>query len=293
MSVNQNESVKNNDERLHKHVPSLVLFVTLAFAFTVAGVYIFDFGHVERSADPARWGQFGDYISGLLNPVVATGALVLLFISVQIQRRELRSTRQALENQVDLLKRQETESMFFRLLGLRDEVISSFSYGGSAHSIGNDQNQITFSGQRALRELARNLSYTKLFVEVRENPSESPEQASKLSSIAEEYSGMFLSYALTIRSVLNHLDTIPQDASERFATIFRGLLTPSELLVLFVYGFHIPHFNAILDKYSVLSAINLESIGVQNGNLYDHLRSKVTAKLELQSFRESQISSEP
>lgn len=42
------------------------------------------------------WGQFGDYLGGVLNPIVAFLALLWLIKSVLIQDTELRETREAL-----------------------------------------------------------------------------------------------------------------------------------------------------------------------------------------------------
>lgn len=43
------------------------------------------------------WGQFGDYIGGILNPLVAYAAFYWLTRSVQLQKEELQETRQALQ----------------------------------------------------------------------------------------------------------------------------------------------------------------------------------------------------
>jgi large-conductance mechanosensitive channel len=51
---------------------------------------------VFYSKAPADWGVFGDLVGGVLNPLVALFALVMLIKSVQIQRRELAETRKEL-----------------------------------------------------------------------------------------------------------------------------------------------------------------------------------------------------
>jgi hypothetical protein len=48
------------------------------------------------SEKPDTWGQFGDYIGGVLNPIVALCALAWLTRSVKLQERELSETRRAL-----------------------------------------------------------------------------------------------------------------------------------------------------------------------------------------------------
>jgi len=48
------------------------------------------------SHDPATWGQFGDFIGGLLNPLIAYLAFYWLITSVRIQKQELKETREEL-----------------------------------------------------------------------------------------------------------------------------------------------------------------------------------------------------
>ncbi|MEQ1582511.1 MAG: hypothetical protein ABL862_08735 [Candidatus Nitrotoga sp.] len=42
---------------------------------------------------PAVWGAFGDYVGGILNPLVASFALYWLVTSVRLQKQELHETR--------------------------------------------------------------------------------------------------------------------------------------------------------------------------------------------------------
>ena len=60
-------------------------------------VYWFRFDSLnELSKDPGSWGQFGDYVGGILNPVIASAAFIWLAKSVEIQSVELVETRKAL-----------------------------------------------------------------------------------------------------------------------------------------------------------------------------------------------------
>jgi len=48
------------------------------------------------SQDSAIWGSFGDFVGGILNPLIAFCAFYWLTISVSIQKAELKDTKQAL-----------------------------------------------------------------------------------------------------------------------------------------------------------------------------------------------------
>jgi hypothetical protein len=93
-------------------------WIAVAVFLLLSVLYWMNFSVNGQSADPASWGQFGDYIGGLLNPLVATLALIALVISIQIQKKELSETRAALEKQVSL-------DNLFSLLQQHRELVSS------------------------------------------------------------------------------------------------------------------------------------------------------------------------
>jgi hypothetical protein len=58
------------------------------------------------SPDQAKWGTFGDYIGGLMNPLVAACALYWLTMSVRLQKQELSETRHELATASNAQKEQ-------------------------------------------------------------------------------------------------------------------------------------------------------------------------------------------
>jgi hypothetical protein len=56
--------------------------------------------------DPEVWGQFGDYLGGLLNPLIAFLAFYWLTQSVLLQKQELTETKDALRDSADSQSRQ-------------------------------------------------------------------------------------------------------------------------------------------------------------------------------------------
>lgn len=62
--------------------------------------YVIYFGVLlgqNPAKDADKWGQFGDFFGGLLNPLVAFAAFYWLTQSVKLQKTELADTRKALE----------------------------------------------------------------------------------------------------------------------------------------------------------------------------------------------------
>ncbi|WP_382321330.1 hypothetical protein ACFJGX_11120 [Hydrogenophaga sp. UC242_50] len=75
-------------------ISCVLLLVALVIIF-----YGLHFAGKSVVPDVEKWGQFGDYFGGVLNPAVATAALLLLARSVSIQRTELADAKTALNKQ--------------------------------------------------------------------------------------------------------------------------------------------------------------------------------------------------
>lgn len=76
------------------------------------------------SENTATWGSFGDYIGGIMNPVVALLALYWLTQSISIQKQELHDTRLVLEGQAKASELKRFEDTFFALLSEHNSLLS-------------------------------------------------------------------------------------------------------------------------------------------------------------------------
>lgn len=64
--------------------------------FTTIGFYAVNFHDHDLSGNPEQWGQLGDYIGGVLNPVLSFTTIVILIITVGIQSKQLKSSQEEL-----------------------------------------------------------------------------------------------------------------------------------------------------------------------------------------------------
>jgi hypothetical protein len=101
--------------------PLLIVGPFSAAAVTLYALQFSDFG----SGKQEHWGQFGDYVGGVLNPFVALFALIMLIVSVRVQRAELEDTREELKRARDVAHRQLFESQFFGTLRLLISVTAN------------------------------------------------------------------------------------------------------------------------------------------------------------------------
>ena len=74
-----------------------LMWVGVLAAWTVYGVYIYNFGPgqwFKLSSSPADWGVFGDYVGGLLNPFLSFLTFIGIIVTVMLQARQLDIVRE-------------------------------------------------------------------------------------------------------------------------------------------------------------------------------------------------------
>lgn len=79
--------------------------------FTLLLAFILNFRKLDISSSVSEWGQFGDYLGGILNPIF--GLISVVIISATLQ------------SQVRAARKQEFDNQFFSLLSLYDSVLQS------------------------------------------------------------------------------------------------------------------------------------------------------------------------
>lgn len=110
-----------DENNIENKIRSSRIFVFVLFGLTVLGYAAWFWmmnGH-ELSQNSGDWGTFGDFVGGILNPLVAFSAFYWLTVSVSIQHRELGETRKAL---VDTSKSQKEQVNIAKLKNQLDLI---------------------------------------------------------------------------------------------------------------------------------------------------------------------------
>lgn len=109
-------------------------FVATIFGLVIGAyiIWFFIINNAPLSEESSNWGTFGDFVGGILNPLVAFSAFYWLTVSVLIQKEELSKTTDALieaskaqKEQALTQARQRFEGTFFQLLSLHQEIVKS------------------------------------------------------------------------------------------------------------------------------------------------------------------------
>lgn len=142
-NVDENKEGKWSEQWKTLKKALFILIVTLLTIALLFLVYITITKYTQTftgdlSNDQAIWGVFGDYIGGVLNPVLSFFAFIALLYTIVLQSRELKLTRGemeksslALKEQSYTLKLQNFENTFFKLLEIHLESISNSMLAGN------------------------------------------------------------------------------------------------------------------------------------------------------------------
>lgn len=109
----------------------LIVLVSIALICSVALISLYAYKFLgPLSNDQGVWGQFGDYVGGILNPLFSVTALFALLYTIVLQTKELRESSKQLEKSADALSTQNSvllkqsfETSFFNLVSQFNELV--------------------------------------------------------------------------------------------------------------------------------------------------------------------------
>ena len=78
----------------------ILIFIVVTIIVVVIGIYIYHFNSYAISTKPQDWGPFGDFLGGVLNPILAFCSFIALLYTIHIQQNELALTRLELKRSV-------------------------------------------------------------------------------------------------------------------------------------------------------------------------------------------------
>src|SRR5690554_2498854 len=144
------------------------------FALIIIGLFFFlwqESFSINTSIQSDKVGQFGDFIGGIVGSIWALSGVILFYVALslqrkefQLQRQELRETRNIFEQQATQMKTHQKESTFFNLLNHHNQTVLNITEKESAGS-GDSKSTIILTGNHALRSIWNDLKsrwkYTK------------------------------------------------------------------------------------------------------------------------------------
>lgn len=143
---------QNKLERLLSALP----WVVGGAALILLIAYIWVFHELPGNESPPAWGAFGDYVGGLLNPLVSTFTLIVAVKVWRQQKIEMADTKNALEKQAETAEQQRQEQRFFDLLGLYHSTVASITL--VARMSARSEKPVQYPGKEAIAQFFRSRS---------------------------------------------------------------------------------------------------------------------------------------
>lgn len=211
------------------------------FVLLAAGILVLSYGYVFQAlpwtSDPSAWGSFGDYMGGLLNPVVSTLTLVVAIKVWAQQREELEETKRALKDQAETAQANRREQRFFDLMQVYQQTLDTFQgvSGRSNARQGKAALDLWLDSHIQLEGMINSAA-----LRGHQNPPEQRLQAIFENSIHEArkhwirpgVADRLSHYFRVVFRILQDAEDLLEQDRHRFIRIFRAQLSRTELLLL-------------------------------------------------------------
>jgi len=243
----------------------------------------------KTPSDPdlqSKLGTFGDSF-GVLNTLFSGLAFTGIIVSIFLQSKELKETRQEIklqseqfELQTNALNKQVFENTFFQLLHLHNEIIQSISIEHVDHSaFGYSSKRIVSNGRSAFKPLYMEKygeGGFKYELELKEN--ECPSDTNGYYMMFHEMYGSQLGhYFRNIYQILKYVDSSNIENKKFYTNLLRAQLSSYELGLLFfncLSELGNEKFKPLLERYEFfehlpyLDYISDEEIGMYKIDVY-------------------------
>lgn len=194
-----------------------------------------------------KLGQMGDFFGGMLNPLVSALTLLVAISVWQLQKKELKATQKALDEQAKTAEQQRQEQRFFDLLNVYQRTVDSISHARTQTHRDNIETVVS-QGKFALSEYLsdsndRGYSGHKWSQYARRGHAKwgrlsdtTMKTYSDCVSYWERDAAQFDHYFRVIFHILTEAEALLGDQHIRYIKLFRAQLSRSELIIL---GFHL------------------------------------------------------
>ncbi|MEZ9345669.1 putative phage abortive infection protein [Vibrio splendidus] len=242
-----------NDTALISSLSKLMIVAAVFFSSLLAMNLGFSFMGLQE-----QMGVFGDFLGGVLNPILSFLSLIAILLTIILQSRELSETREeikrsanaqeksenALNGQLKLQAKQSFESTFFNLLSLHSSLVQNVKVDMAEIAPSFDENykrpekkaeifegtkykNTQFSGREIFREIIEHL------IRSSNSPMGTLASYRKLDSKHNDILGHYFRNLYQILKLVDE-ECFEEDSKKRYASMLRAQLSSYELALLFL-----------------------------------------------------------
>ena len=248
---------KNFTDKIFSERTGLIL-TGIALLVLLTGIAIFwIYGSWDKTSilDESKMGQFGDFIGGIVGTLVALVGIILYYVALTEQRKEIKINQDALNLQISALNHQITEFQ-----AQKEELISTRKiYEQQTKTMRNQQFDSNFySLLDVYISIKNNLNdsdkdnkdyFQKIYDELCAGVPKAADDTffSSNKKVIDQYTGMYLnnrgklsSYFKTIYRLIKFVeecDHLKENEKIFYCKIIRSQISDNELLILY-YNYH-------------------------------------------------------
>lgn len=277
-----------SNKKTKKKLPWILISFGL-FAFfcivSVFGFYGISFKDFSIIADTEKFGQFGDFIGGTLNPILAFLSFMALLYTIKIQtdelklsREELEATRKELEGS-RIAQQEQSES-----LKLQNEATKLQMFENTFYNLLNHHNNILEKLNYILVRTGENKMQPEagLFKDILGDLSSSELNYENICfSFKSKNKGTMKIYFMTLFQLLKFIDIeskkLPIDAN-LYTNIIRATLNDKVLILLALNSVvnEYKKYKEFLTKYYFLEHLNF----ISSDDLHENVKKIIDDKIK-------------
>ncbi len=254
-----------------KEIPNWLtglVFCSIAIALLLLGLFFWKF-HGSLSDGLDKWGQFGDYLGGILNPLFSLTALFAVLYTIKLQSKELhesteqlKASAEAFKIQNDVMIRQQFENTFFQMLGLFNNTTETLET--------NKINNETIKGRNCFIRLSP-FMWDKLKNEI---PNEKSHLSNEYRDFYKYQAYLLDRYYHSINAVVCFVDksNLSEVDKQFYCNMVRSQFSGHELAFLFYHCLCMDdewkELSLLVKKYDMLKYLSDSHITSKHRNLW-------------------------
>ncbi|MEK7739591.1 MAG: putative phage abortive infection protein, partial [Pseudomonadota bacterium] len=255
-------------------IAALIFLIVFCLYFSEFG-----FNGFHLSEKKEEWGQFGDFIGGILNPIVAGFALFWLITSVNLQIKELKKTNDALDKTVETAEKQQNqasiqnfESLFFQLLKTKNDSLDDIEYKKYTYgSDGEVTNTLVLKSVDAIKNH---------MIDFKSSPKK--DWLNYYEENMLDYTGSYFRICYQIVKLIDNskilssdipkdmiLDSSYSTEQKKYFDIFRATLTKHEIEAFFfncLNDYGNKKFKKLIEKYGLFEPLPIDNFRLNESN---------------------------
>ena len=229
------------------------LLTIAALGAIFCALLFFGFEWTSGRKDIDKLGQMGDFFGGMLNPLVSALTLFVAISVWQLQKKELKATQKALDEQAKTAEQQRQEQRFFDLLNVYQRTVDSIYHATDVSRLQqNTRTLLSATGKFGVSLWLSDASCLRLYAT---GDTIIDTQNAKRDWINRDSSGSFDHYFRVVFRILSEAEALLGDQHIRYIKLFRAQLSRSELIIL---GFNLwlddegKKMTPLAEKYGLL-----------------------------------------